>query len=1170
MRGYFSRGHEPDAARGQAYRRVLLQMGRPVLDSDVAAGTEALLGGIRAVDAGLVGPAGSPDLGFVVTPGRLLAAFGRAAGVTAPVGQPDVWVDYRYRFVGRWPALYLAAPASGPATVRIPLVQRYDPSLPLDQGITLWTRVEQEVILSAAGQQVTLKPALPDVPREVTVQPAGPISALDVQLPPGGAVWLFLAEQTQIAGAPFWVTPGTYNVDGLVVSTGGGPFPPASFPEQAGFGWAAGVPPLQGLVLPDDPVAGSDLVVAYLEVHERHLTYVEDPGIREGALGGLDTTTRGQLVGQVKLALTSGLHPTDTAMAARQASAAFDTTHTGDGPLTVAVAAASGSRDPCAIGTDGGYTGGENRLYRFEVHRGGALGQVRLVWARDNASTLVAARIPTDPSGATSPSPAGRGDTLRVDASAPLAPGDLVEVLSSVIDLGDDTLATVRLTAGGASAFTPASGAVGQLARLVTAPADDASDQLAFALVDPDTDAALTLDGRYGDHRRAALKLRRWDGLIDPGQLAGPGGTATAGPHAVEDDLTVLLDANGDYRPGQWWAYEARAGQGNANGPWRPRPHGPERRFAPLALLRFVGPGQPMPLVAWLDRRFAPLAALDADRVDYDGGRAGTSADTVQEALDALFNELGTADCGELVIRPDNDPGEIFDQVSTAGDARICFQPGTWTVRQTIEVADKGDLVISGAGAATRLVADGIDTVLRFVRCGRVSVRDLAIDGGAAGISDGGFAPSLAVTQCADVELERLRVSCGSAPTRRMSAIQVGSSTGEGRATIRGCDVRAGHAQVGIFVLGLATAVLEGNRVTSPALPFDLREQSATPTVLNKVGKMLIDTPVFGTHSEVPNDFLLGGDNIMELPATSGRQHRILAYLQQWGNQYITFTSDLATDAEGWRQLLVGNPIPGPHLTDPSSTAPSDWLRAGLRRLRAQLVKLVLVGITAPDPIDPGGHNVQAIEELGNQLVVENPVTAGGQGIVVTGQGTGIDPLFPQPRWLPEPRPDVRITGNEITGFAAGIKVAAGQRHHGHRMTHRVTIQDNTVYLTTPSLAAHHGILVANAYQLQIRGNTVEIREPGPPGWDQAGGRARLLQRLPGTAGIRVAGAFGPLIQLRDNLSVGTYYGVVATASNTGGGSPATGWSWLVADNSHVVGSSNPVINAFGKEVRNW
>jgi 2-polyprenyl-6-methoxyphenol hydroxylase-like FAD-dependent oxidoreductase len=40
--------------------------------------------------------------------------------------------------------------------------------------------------------------------------------------------------------------------------------------------------------------------LVYLDVWERHLTHIEAPSIREVALGGPDTTTRAQIVWQVR------------------------------------------------------------------------------------------------------------------------------------------------------------------------------------------------------------------------------------------------------------------------------------------------------------------------------------------------------------------------------------------------------------------------------------------------------------------------------------------------------------------------------------------------------------------------------------------------------------------------------------------------------------------------------------------------------------------------------------------------------------------------------------------------------------------------------------------------------------------------------------------------------
>ena len=525
-------------------------------------------------------------------------------------------------------------------------------------------------------------------------------------------------------------------------------------------------------------------VVAYLELWERHITAVEDPGIREEALGTSDTAARAELVAQVKLATLTGVLPAG-ATAAEAIRAAFEAVEVSGGQLTVDVSDTTPTTDPCALPDLAGYSGSDNRLYRIEVHRGGGLSQVRLKWSRDNGSELFEASL-------------DNSQNFVFDVGTPLAAGDIVEVLSSVVDLGDDVLGQV--SAGG---FVPAQRAVGQLAQLAAVEVASSSDEVVFRLVEPDNVAnPVMLDERYGTLPDAVLKLRRWHGILDPQQIAG-GGTASSGPYVLEDGITVELSSTGSYRPGQWWQYEARVRGENANGPWRPAPHGPERCFAPLALLEFEAAGQPLRLLAWLDERFSHPCDLDADDVAFAGGRVGSASDTVQEAIEELFErppEIVDASCGELVVRPANgDLQTVFDTIAAGQDRRICFQPGTWTVEETVTIEGKGDLVISGAGDATRL-GGNVDTVLRFSGCGRVRIQDLTVEGGQIGAVGDGLAGAIAAIGCAGLDLERVNVSCGEGLTRRVSAVEVRSdapaaNTPEVR--VHDCQVEVGHAQVG-------------------------------------------------------------------------------------------------------------------------------------------------------------------------------------------------------------------------------------------------------------------------------------------------------------------------------------------------------------------------------------
>jgi len=88
------------------------------------------------------------------------------------------------------------------------------------------------------------------------------------------------------------LSPGRIYVDGILCSAPPGltyrrqkDYPASPLPDQ--------------LEPPSDPLVGSYLV--YLDVWRRHMTFVEDPSIRERALGGPDTATREQTLCQVKL-----------------------------------------------------------------------------------------------------------------------------------------------------------------------------------------------------------------------------------------------------------------------------------------------------------------------------------------------------------------------------------------------------------------------------------------------------------------------------------------------------------------------------------------------------------------------------------------------------------------------------------------------------------------------------------------------------------------------------------------------------------------------------------------------------------------------------------------------------------------------------------------------------
>jgi Family of unknown function (DUF6519) len=717
MKGDFTRGSEPDRKRGKRYRRVLVQQSRVLLDSDAAALVDSIDHELRGITAGLGGRLGSPDLGYLITPGRLLALFEHAGGVVASAPATAAR-DYRRKYPeepeGRYPSLRIdgiaaGSPPGSPGTVKIPLVEPL--TGPFDGQLAIWYRADAAVSIKVTAGAATTPLALPAATswtrRTAAVSVAGGTALRDLSITgdPGAPVWIALVElhEDRDEGPHFWVAAGRYHAAGLTpalsAATG---YPEVSYPPRAGFPTSE---PMFGLATPQPPI------VAYLETWERDVTAAEDPGLREVALGKVDTTVRTEVIGQIKWAVAGGLTPAEL-------RGAFRSIAPSTSELVVSAPTTPPSSDPCALPTSGGYTGADHRLYRFEVHAAGGPTTARLKWSRDNAAHVFTVRELTT-------------SRVTLDRDCGLVAGDLVEVLSEVVDLGDAGLATVT-----AAGVTPAARRVGMLARLKQEESDSQGRDV-FSLrdpanpvlgVDPATDPVRypTVNGE-----RVPLRLRRWDGVVTP-EVSGTDVVAR-----IEDGIELRLA--GTFRPGEYWQYEARRGASNDNGPWRARPHGPERILAPLALLDMTGaPSEPLRLRAWLDDRSSPLCELDADDIEFDGERIGTGADTVQEAIEELYEREG-GNCSDASLSPsglvDDDAVRITAAINAAtfpSGGHLSLDSGIYDIRSPI-VIDK-DVVIRGCPDAM-LLAHGNVPIFEVRSRGQLRIEQLTLFNGPIGTS---------------------------------------------------------------------------------------------------------------------------------------------------------------------------------------------------------------------------------------------------------------------------------------------------------------------------------------------------------------------------------------------------------------------------------------------------
>ncbi len=125
-----------------------------------------------------------------------------------------------------------------------------------------------------------------------------------------------------------------------------------------------------------------DHFLVYLNVWQRHVTAVEDPAIREIALGGPDTTTRVKTVWQVKLLPLSGDPADDQGWCDRGGLRSL-----ADWEAFAAQASQKGLLMALWDQSKGAVP--ENRLYRVEIHTDvDADGQVTFKWSRENGSVV--------------------------------------------------------------------------------------------------------------------------------------------------------------------------------------------------------------------------------------------------------------------------------------------------------------------------------------------------------------------------------------------------------------------------------------------------------------------------------------------------------------------------------------------------------------------------------------------------------------------------------------------------------------------------------------------------------------------------------------------------------------------------------------------------------------
>jgi hypothetical protein len=543
---------------------------------------------------------------------------------------------------------------------------------------------------------------------------------------------------------------------------------------------------LQGLPPPDGTYIG--LIHAW----QRHITVLEDPSIREIALGGPDTTTRLKTVWQVQVVRVGNLGAAINCLTNPPAWTAL--TQPSTGTLAARAKPTPDPGTPCKLAPTAGYMRLDNLLYRVEIHIANAADPA-YKWSHDNGY-IAALWLAAAPGAAANQvdltvSSLGRDSTVSIDA------GHWVELF-------DDT--------------TELEGLPGTLVQVVKAEGNTVT-------VDTTTvypAGASTALANFPANPR----VRRWDGWNSI--AAATAASADAPWIELEDGVEINFNPPpGVYRHGDYWMFPARTATAiseatvewptSAGNPVFETPQGPLHVFGELAVLSCAGgvftvlyqclptfpalseienlyyvggdaqsvlPLEPLtlprPLEASVAKGSLPVPGAVV-RFTITGGNGSLSGlgpqvdvttpadgiasctwtldpDTAHQYVSAVIVENGVPVANKYqpvhysacLLQQEGcactvcvTPAAQLAQPSTlqnaivavinAGGGTVCLEAGSYTVPATLVIDNARSLVIRGQGGATNMVFTGA-TVIQVFNSGTVALEDLTISvGGAAG-----------------------------------------------------------------------------------------------------------------------------------------------------------------------------------------------------------------------------------------------------------------------------------------------------------------------------------------------------------------------------------------------------------------------------------------------------
>lgn len=363
----------------------------------------------------------------------------------------------------------------------------------------------------------------------------------------------------------FTIGSGHYYVDGILCENDK-QFDNAGNEQLLLYDKQSDYPIAANPTLPDVPF------LVYLDVWERHISYLEDDNIREIALGGADTATRAKTVWQVKVSekLEGVAQAADIETQWDQLVEKWQPKNRGLLKARGKQKTGTDSTNPCIIAPEAGYQGAENQLYRVEVHTGGKAENATFKWSRENGS--IAVRWLDQDDKKLIVSSTGRDATLGFTS------GQWIELIDDTQELLGQPGTLVQITNVEGQVLT----------------------------INPHkTEGDTNLKPAFRN-----AKIRRWDYqpndpkigkvVLNPkdNALQIKEGTDDASWLPLEDGIQIQFQPGATYRTGDYWLIPARFATGDIEWLADPKqpdqpaaqpPRGIEHHYAPLATVLAAG-----------------------------------------------------------------------------------------------------------------------------------------------------------------------------------------------------------------------------------------------------------------------------------------------------------------------------------------------------------------------------------------------------------------------------------------------------------------------------------------------------------------------------------------------------------------------------------------------------